>query len=158
MKQGSARLMVFALLAAASVGSPASAQDSAPGNCSGKTIRGSYAFKQTGVLYAPNLALPNGDVPRIAAVGVASFDGTGNLTLTGVNSFGGHIVPFPPGGIAAKHTLDFDCSGTISLMGPSGPETIYFVVAHHGRRMYGIYTTPTGADPGPVVTIDFMKQ
>lgn len=90
--------MLFALLAAGSVGSSALAQDSTPANCSGKSITGSYAFKQTGVLYLPGLALPNGDAPQIAAVGIATFDGTGNLTLTGVNSFGGRIVPFPPAG------------------------------------------------------------
>jgi hypothetical protein len=76
-----------------------------------------------------------------------------------VNSFGGFIVPNPPGSFSGTYTLDANCSGTISFVDPIKlQETIYFVLAENGAKLFGLYTTPTGKDPGPVATIDFVKQ
>jgi hypothetical protein len=129
-------------------------------NCAGKPLQGTYATKTTGLLYAPGLKLPNGDAPRLAGVGIVEFDGKGTITfIAGVNSFGGLIVANPPGGFTGTYTLDANCSGTISVLDPIKiQESIYFVLAENGAKLFGMYTTVTGNDPGPVVTIDFVKQ
>src|SRR5260370_22839208 len=111
MKLRFSRLMLFPLLALGFTGASAYAQDRS--KCAGRTVLGNYAVKATGLLYLPALALPNGDAPRIAQVGVAFFDGNGKFIITaGVNSFGGNIVPNPPKGISGTYTLDPDCTGT----------------------------------------------
>ena len=129
-------------------------------SCAGRSLQGTYATKTTGLLYKPELMLPNGEAPRIAGVGVVEFDGKGTVTfLAGVNSFGGFIVPNPPGGSTGTYTLDVNCTGTITFTDPFKiPESIYFVLAENAAKLFGLYTSPTGKDPGPVVTIDFVKQ
>jgi len=103
--------------------------------------------------------LPNGEAPRIASIGIVEFDGKGTVTfLAGMNSFGGFIVP-NPAPFTGTYTLDANCSGTISVLDPIKiQETIYFVLFENGAKLFGMYTTPTGKDPGPVVTIDFVRQ
>jgi len=158
MKSGLSRFALLTVLAAGFLGGTALAQDGRA-SCAGRMLQGSYAFRQSGVLYAPPLARPNGDAPYIAGVSVVTFDNKGKFTiLAGVNSFAGMIVPNPPNGISGTYTLDANCTGTISFMDPVGPETIFFVLADNGNRLFGLYTTPTGTQPGPVVSVDFLRQ
>jgi len=150
--------MVCLALATAIGGSAANAQDPGPGRCNGRTLSGSYAFKQVGLLYAPTLTLPNGEAPRLASIGIIFFDGNGKIVMTaGMNSFGGFIVPSPPK-VTGTYTFNSDCSGTISIVGPAGPDSIYFIVTDNGNHAFGLFTTPTGTAPGPVVTVDFIRQ
>lgn len=65
----------------------------------------------------------------------------------------------PPSGFTGTYTLNANCSGTITFIDPfSLHESIYFVLAENGAKLFGMYTTTTGNVPGPVVTIDFVKQ
>ena len=142
MKLRFTRLALLPLLAAGFGSALLHAQD---GNrCAARNVLGTYAFKATGVLYLPALAQPNGDAPQIVLIGVAVFDGNGRFTMTaGVNSFAGNIVSNPPGGFTGTYTLDANCTGTIAFVDPfGGPETIYFVLAENGNKLFGLYTTP----------------
>ena len=157
MKLTLSRLMLGLVLAAGFTGGVALAQQGA-GRCSGRPLVGSFAFKATGVLYVPAVVQPNGDPPLIAQIGVASFDGNGKFNLIGVNSFAGHIVPHPSSGVNGSYKLEANCTGTISFVDLAGPETIYFVLADNGSRMFGLYTVPPEqTTPGPVVTVDFTR-
>ena len=157
MKLTFSRLMLGFVLAAGFNGSLALAQESAS-RCSGRPLVGSFAFKATGVLYVPATIQANGDPAIIAQIGVASFDGNGKFNLIGVNSFAGHIVPYPSTGVNGSYKLEANCTGTVSFVDLAGPETIYFVLADNGARMFGLYTVPPGqTTPGPVVTVDFTR-
>ena len=157
MKLTFSRWMLGLVLAAGSKGSLALAQEGA-GRCSGRPLVGSFAFKATGVLYVPAVIQPNGDPPLIAQIGVATFDGNGKFNLIGVNSFAGHIIPHPSSGVNGTYKVEANCTGTISFVDLAGPETIYFVLADNGSRMFGLYTTPPEqTTPGPVVTVDFTR-
>src|ERR1700692_1251578 len=138
MKNVIPRLILLPVLAMGCTCSSALAQNGRP-SCAGRPLQGTYATKMTGLLYAPGLKLPNGDAPRIAGVGIVEFDGKGTITfLAGVNSFGGFIVPNPPGSFTGTYTLDANCSGTISVVDPLKiPETIYFVLAENGAKLFG---------------------
>jgi len=158
MKNVFSRLILLPVLAIACTCGSALAQNGRA-NCAGRPLQGTYATKTTGLLYAPGLMLPNGEAPRIASIGIVEFDGKGTVTfLAGMNSFGGFIVP-SPAPFTGTYTLDANCSGTISVLDPIKiQETIYFVLFENGAKLFGMYTTPTGKDPGPVVTIDFVRQ
>jgi hypothetical protein len=135
MKLTFSRLTLGLVLAAGFNGGLALAQESA-GRCSGRPLVGSFAFKATGVLYVPAAIQPNGDPAIIAQIGVASFDGNGKFNLIGVNSFAGHIVPYPSAGVNGSYKLEANCTGTISFVDLAGPETIYFVLADNGATVY----------------------
>jgi hypothetical protein len=157
MEHKFSRLMVGLVLVVGFNGGLALAQDSA-GRCSGRPLVGSFAFKATGVLYVPEAIQPNGDPAIIAQIGVASFDGNGRFNLIGMNSFAGHIVPYPSTGVNGSYKMEANCTGTISFVDLAGSETIYFVLADNGTRMFGLYTVPPGhTTPGPVVTVDFTR-
>lgn len=156
MKLTFCRLMLGLVLAVGFNGGLALAEEG-EGKCSGRPLVGSFAFKATGVLYVPATILPNGDPAIIAQIGVASFDGNGKFNLIGVNSFAGHIVPYPAAGVNGSYKLEANCTGTISFV-DFGPETIYFVLADSGTKMFGLYTVPAEQKtPGPVVTVDFTR-
>lgn len=161
MKNTVSRLILLPVLAVGCTGGSALAQNG-QASCAVTTIRGSYATKTTGLLYRPGLALPNGDAPRLAGVGVVEFDGQGKITfLAGVNSFGGFIVPNPPVAFSGTYTLDANCTGTMSFIDPFNiQESIYFVVTESGAKLFGLYTSPSPneKDPGPVVTVDFARR
>jgi hypothetical protein len=75
-----------------------------------------------------------------------------------VNSFAGHIVPYPANGVNGSYKLEANYTGTISFVDLVGPETIYFVLAENGGRMFGLYTVPPEQTvPGPVMTLDFTR-
>jgi len=157
MKKVTSRLIFLPVLALGWTAGSALAQNGRA-SCAGRILKCAYAFKTVGLLY--NIVLTNGDAPRIAAVGVADFDGQGKFTfVTGVNSFQGFIVPNPPNGFTGTYTLDANCTGTITYFDQL-KETIYFVIAEGGAKLFGLYTTPNpnGKDPGPVVTVDFTRQ
>ena len=157
MKLGFTSLALLTGLAAGLLSTPVHAQGFA--SCAGRPLQGAYAMRQSGLLYLPALALPNGDAPRIAGVGIATFDGRGTFSIVaGANSFGGHIVINAPAPITGTYTLNANCSGTIAFNDVGGPESIFFVMADGGNRLLAIYTTPTGPLPGPVVSVEFVRQ
>ncbi len=61
----------------------------------------------------------------------------------------------------APCTFDANCTGTISFIDQFNiKESIYYVVAEGGAKLFGIYTSvnPNGKDPGSVATVDFTRQ
>ncbi len=158
MKNVFTRLFLLPVLVIGCTGASALAQ-TGHDRCAARSLQGTYATKTTGYLYKPQLTLPNGQAPWIVGVGIVEFDGRGTITfVTGVNSFAGYIVPSTVS-FSGTYALAANCSGTITFTDSFNiPESIYFVIAENGAKLFGLYTSPTGRDPGPAVTIDFARQ
>lgn len=105
-------------------------------------LQGSYAFVGSGS------ATPIG---QITMIGVQTFDGQGNFTLTETASFGGTIVP---SSLSGKYTVNVDCTGTATTKFPDGSTgRLSFVVADNGKTIYAME-----ADTGVNLSIVFTKQ
>ena len=131
--------------------------ESTTNRCGDGTLVGAYAFKYSGILYAPAGRLPNGDGAAVAGVGIVSFDGKGKVAFTGVNDYAGQNVPFPANTVG-DYVAKSDCTGTIKVtLPPDVPDEIYFVVAEGGARLYGLFTVPRRFGEGSVVTLEFTR-
>ena len=127
----------------------------AGGGCSVATLSGAYAFSQAGFTTKNTMG---GNPLPFADVGVSTFDGAGNLSVTFTD-----MSPGKPGGYRAAvqgltgsgtYTVNSDCTGSIS--GTSGDVvgiTYDFVIIGGGTEVFGINTTPF-----TIVTADFKKQ
>ena len=145
------------LIALVIIGGSAQAQDSKKSPCAGRKLIGSFAFKYAGTLYGPAGTLPNGDGAAVAGVGIVDFDGSGKVTFSGLNNYGGLNVPFPANTVG-EYTFKADCSGTIKVtLPPEVHDEIYFVVADHGARLFGLFAVPKKFGEGSVVTLDFAR-
>ena len=119
----------------------------AQGGCSNATLTGNYAFIYSGA-FSPSGRGKNtfGD----AAVGVLTFDGAGNLSLTYTDVSNGQVIStsVPDTG---TYTVNSDCTGTLT------DETIdvhfSFAIAGGGAEFFAIQT-----DTGNTDTFDAKKQ
>jgi hypothetical protein len=114
--------------------------------CSDATLRGSYAFNLLGFV---NHNGHGNDTPY-ANVGVVTFDGAGNWSVTTTFVFnGGGGQPFGPD--TGTYTVNSDCTGTMTL--PDVPVHLNIVTVGVGKEFFGIQT-----DTGVTATIDGKKQ
>ena len=137
-------------LAAATFGpAPAAAAGNEPQGCGLQTLKGTYAFKNEG--WFPGQA---GQPPRIPAafVGVMTFDGAGNVSLTETGSIDGFVLRngFPGG----TYTVNPDCTG--QFIAPNGNVGWDVVIADNGKFAYIIWVQP--GPPGVTFTGELRKQ
>ena len=105
--------------------------------CSNKTLSGDYGFASQGVLL---------DVPGVPpgtpfrSVGLAHFDGKGNLTWVEHTVVGG--VPLSTGWTPATGTysVNRDCTGTALVFTPNSPVSLSlaFVVVRQGNEVHTV--------------------
>jgi hypothetical protein len=105
--------------------------------CSNKTLSGDYGFASQGVLLnVPGV--PPGTPFR--SVGLAHFDGKGNLTWVEHTVVGG--VPLNTGWIAATGTysVNRDCTGTALAFTPNSPVPLdlALVVVRQGNEVHTV--------------------
>ena len=114
-----------------------------PGNCSLRTLNGSYGGTFSGTIVG---------LGPIAGVGVAEFDGHGHVTGTdtvNVNGSGG-IFESSTG----TYTVNSDCTGTRVETFPDGRVvSSSFVLVNHGKELLFLNTAP-----GLVITGSEKKQ
>jgi hypothetical protein len=125
----------------------------AQNGCSLATLTGNYAFSQSG--FEPKGA--QGNPLPFANVGVSTFDGGGNVSVTYTDvSPGkpvGYRVPLLGSG-SGTYTVNSDCTGSASFIsGNAAGITINFVIIGGGTEAFAINTTPF-----IIATSDFKKQ
>jgi hypothetical protein len=101
--------------------------------CTIASLEGTYGFFRAGTIPAGPLA----------AVGIATYDGTGNSTATQTISRNGTIVP---GGQPASYEVSGDCTGR--LIAANGQEFARFVVVERGNEIFQISLTAGNAVTG----------
>jgi len=95
--------------------------------CSNMTIKGTWANLGSGFIVSPaSMAGP------LAGITTETFDGNGNVTVTGMDSFGGTIVPETAKG---TYTVNPDCTGTYQVLIAEGNFTAHysFVILDSGN-------------------------
>ena len=118
--------------------------------CSNATLTGSYGFKQDGFDNNGKRDPRLGNEIPFANVGVVTFDGVGNLSVTTTFVFnGGGGQPFGPA--TGTYTVNSDCTGTITV--PDAGVHFNIVTVGGGAEFFGIQT-----DTGTTNTIDAKKQ
>jgi hypothetical protein len=132
-------------LAALTLGS-ASAAKAADKGCSNATLLGSFADKDSGWIYTSPTAAP---LP-FAGVNVDTFDGNGNLTITGTSSVGGNVAP---GTLKGTYTVSSDCTGTYSVEGGGISVHAFFVIDDTNNELQIVIT-----DPGNVILCVARRQ
>jgi hypothetical protein len=144
-----ASTFVLAVAAALAVAPTAQAADK---GCTNGSLKGTFAYTNTGVLTAP--VSPAGP---FAGVGAQTFDGNGNTTATGSVSVNGNIFAVT---ITGTYTVNPDCTGTftllVSVLSPPmtlPPGHVFFVIDDNGAEFRAINT-----DPGQVVTTIGKRQ
>ena len=142
----SAKTFAIAAVAVLALGLAPTAKADDKG-CTNATLNGTFSQKGTGVIVSPPaLAGP------MANVGTLTFDGSGGLTGTVVNSLNGTIVPATEKG---TYHVNPDCTGTytvqISPLGITG--NAYFVIDNLLNEIQIITT-----DPGVVITCVARRQ
>ena len=117
------------------------AQESAEAEqgCTLATLKGTWGFVFNGTIigFGP-----------IAVVGVATFDGAGNLSRDERAVVNGNMLPREL--ITGTYTVNNNCTGTTS--DSIGNSSEFVIVAHH-KEMFAI-----GTKPGSVATITLKKQ
>jgi hypothetical protein len=110
--------------------------------CSSDSLKGTFVFRATGVVFEAN-----GSVSTLAVLFTQTFDGNGGLTSTGVQSHNGGILAVTQKG---TYTINTDCSGTYTaLVSPIGLTVhFYFVMDESGQQLQVLSTDPTTAVSG----------
>jgi hypothetical protein len=137
MKNNSITIMLCCLLA---LGASAVAQSTKPesraGHCSNRSLSGTYGYSAQGqVLPAPGLAFLFG------STGMATFDGTGNVswlehTVIGGAQQGADWTPSTSG----TYTVNSDCTGTMVVITPNSPVplNIFISLVQQGKQFYSV--------------------
>ena len=115
--------------------------------CSNATLKGTFAFTNTGFITAPTVV-----AGPFAGVGVQTFDGKGNTNATATVSQNGNIVAVT---ITGTYTVNPDCTGTFTLqISPVGlTGHAFFVIEADGAAFRAINT-----DPGEAITTVGKRQ
>ena len=106
--------------------------------CDDGTLRGQYGVLVTGVR-----AIGPASTEQFVAVGVRTFDGTGQFT--DVASFHGAVLPaFRGGHVSGTYHVNPDCTGTsiFQLRAPFPTIESDFVIVDHGRRINEAVMSP----------------
>jgi len=125
----------------------------AQSGCSVATLSGNYAFSQPGFTAKNTMGL--NPLP-FAVVGVATFDGSGNFTVTATDQSPGKPNPYIPvqGTGSGTYTVNKDCTGSASVTsGDFAGITDNIVIIGGGTEVFGINTTPF-----VIATADLKKQ
>jgi len=122
----------------------------AQSGCSDTTLTGNYGFSDSG-FFAKSPTGAGQEVP-LAAVGVLTFDGAGNASISYTVSGDGSITPNVSG--SGTYTVGSDCTGSISFTtGGAAGITFNIVTVNSGTEVLGIPTVT-----GTTQTLDAKKQ
>ena len=110
-------------------------------NCSNATLRGTYADQDTGTIVG---------VGPFAGVNVDSFDGKGDLTISGWSSVNGSVSQ---GVETGTYQVNPDCTGTYTVSGGGLTVDGFFVIAQDGNELQIVIT-----DSGNVINCIARKQ
>jgi hypothetical protein len=116
--------------------------------CTNATLRGRYAFKESGTVVDPA-----GVTVPVAIAGVFTSDGAGNLVAADTVSTGGQIQQEQ---LSFTYQVHPDCTGSASTPASTPPEQqihFNFVIIGNGREAVGIQT-----DPGTTLLLSAKKQ
>jgi hypothetical protein len=127
-------MIAFGVLAS---GVPAAAQPADATVCSNKTLSGNYGFIAEGVLIGiPGLPAE----AQFRSVGMAHFDGKGNLTWLESTVVNG--VPLSADWVAASGTyiVNSNCTGTALVVTPNSPTplNLAFAVVKLGKEVHSV--------------------
>ena len=120
-----------------SAGLVPTAQAKTAGRCSERTVKGTYAFALTGSVI---------NVGPIAASGTTTFDGEGNVSLTGaINTT--TLNPILEGTFTGTYTVNpDDCTGNVVVTTPGvfGYTDLHFkgVIINQGQEVRYLITDP----------------
>jgi len=117
----------------------------AQAGCTAATLTGSYGFVTLNSFFAKN---PHAHFLPEADVGLITFGGAGNSSISFTDSSNGAIAQFTDTG---TYTVNPDCTASATLTGLGVHLNI--VIVSGGTEILGIQT-----DPGPTTTVDFKKQ
>jgi len=109
--------------------------------CSDATLIGTYADQDTGTIVG---------VGPFAGVNVDSFDGRGNITISGMSSLNGSVSP---GVETGTYKVNPDCTGTYTVTGGGLTIDAFFVIDQAGNELQIVIT-----DPGTVINCVARKQ
>jgi hypothetical protein len=139
MKLSNTAMTIVAVFALALTAAPAA--KAADRNCSNATLRGTYSDQDTGTIVG---------VGPFAGVNVDSFDGKGNLTISGWSSVNGSVSQ---GVETGTYQVNPDCTGTYTVTGGGLTIDGFFVIAQDGNELQTVIT-----DPGNVINCIARKQ
>ena len=139
MKLSNTAITIVAVFALALTVAPAA--KAAERNCSNATLRGPYSDQDTGTIVG---------VGPFAGVNVDSFDGKGNLTISGWSSVNGSVSQ---GVETGTYQVNPDCTGTYTVTGGGITVDGFFVIAQDGNELQIVIT-----DPGNVINCIARKQ
>jgi len=132
-------MTVIALFVLALTAGPAA--KAAAWSCSNATLRGTYSDQDTGTIIG---------VGPFAGVNVDSFDGKGNITISGISSLNGSVSP---GVETGTYKVSPDCTGTYTVTGGGLTIDAFFVIDQAGNELQIVIT-----DPGTVINCVARKQ
>jgi len=124
----------------------------AQGGCSLATLTGNYAFSQSG-FEAKNV---KGSPLPFAVMGVSTFDGAGNFSITYTDMSPGKPTYIPIQGATASgtYTVNSDCTGSLSVTaGAAAGLTANMAIIGDGTEVFSIITNPF-----IIATADWKKQ
>lgn len=117
--------------------------------CSVASVSGTYGFYRHGTT---GVATANAN--SLAAVGIISFDGSGNVVAPGHQAISkdGTISDFnQPAGVGGSYQVNADCSG--QEFSPAGALIADFVVVDGGKGLYLLSLSPGNAVVGVATRI-----
>jgi hypothetical protein len=109
--------------------------------CSNATLRGTYSDQDTGTIV---------NVGPFAGVNVDSFDGRGNIRISGMSSLNGNVFA---GLETGTYQVNPDCTGTYTVTGGGSTFDAFFVIDHDGNELQIVIT-----NPGTVINCVARKQ
>ncbi len=109
--------------------------------CSNATLRGTYSDQDTGTIVG---------VGPFAGVNLDTFDGKGNITISGMSSLNGSVSP---GVEIGTYQVNPDCTGTYTVTGGGFTIDAFFVIDQDGNELQIVIT-----DPGSVINCVARKQ
>ena len=116
-------------------------------SCSLGALKGRYGLTFHGFGTSGPVPAPINAFIPVAGVGMMTFDGSGNLSLSETVSFGGKVAPLTAVG---TYTVNPDCTGSLQAVNATH---LNFVIVHNGREILAINT-----DQGRVAAVNFEKQ
>jgi len=124
----------------------------AQSGCGIASLSGNYAVSQSGFEAKSHL---KGNPLPFAVVGLATFDGAGNFSITYTDMSPGQPTYIPvQGNGSGTYTINSDCSGSVSVTaGDAAGLTMNMEIIGGGTEVFGIITTPF-----IIATSDWKKQ
>ena len=111
--------------------------DTDEGACSNRTLSGDYGYAAEGLLSSSPGVAPE---LQFRSVGVAHFDGKGNLTGVEHTVVNGTSLEADWTANSGTYSVNSNCTGKLVLITPNSavPLNIFFVLVKHSREFHSI--------------------